>query len=436
MLNAKTQLPFYYDDFHFMPLAGRGPDGALPVWGWGEKSDFFFQEGHFEKWLSELRQVLSESSQVELEYQLNCLTLESLPHFLTHYLEFKKNHPQLNLYFKIEEHPSYLQLTLPQEWHSWLQDALNLEFEGKDQLIELTSNLPDGNSSEQLLAAFYYSVILKRPKTSVIKTFPRSLNLVKKSAEAFLKINPRSLLSAHTQDAVLSSSLLGPKIQEFFSTEIPGLKTREAKQEFLDLFLGVKDHIKCAHSDYEMMVILLELLKLPTDKAGILLEAGVFKGGSTIRLSLAADLLGRKLLAYDSFQGLPAHQETSPHLLYPPGTYLGSKEEVEANLKRYGRPEVVTLVEGWFDRTLPGLNQAVAMAFLDVDLATSTAECLKAIWPNLVEGGVIFSHDAHFQAVNELLHSHSFWENHFQQTPPRIEKIPGSSNLVKISVNK
>ena len=39
------------------------------------------------------------------------------------------------------------------------------------------------------------------------------------------------------------------------------------------------------------------------------MEAGCFKGGSTAKFSIAAKIAGRRLYVFDSFQGIPAHNE-------------------------------------------------------------------------------------------------------------------------------
>ena len=101
-------------------------------------------------------------------------------------------------------------------------------------------------------------------------------------------------------------------------------------------------------------------------------------------------------------------------------------------LNAYGKPECVELIEGWFHETMPKLTEKVVMAFIDVDLASSTKDCLLSIWPKLIEEGVIFSHDAHFEQVDHLLNSVEFWKSNFNELPPKIEKVLGSKNLVKI----
>jgi O-methyltransferase len=351
----------------------------------------------------------------------------------------------MELNFVIGDLPPYLKLNMLDDGgKNWLNEGLAFMTSQsgfspaeikqlKDVLALKQEPISGDNAKEQMLATFYYSAIMKRAQYPATKLFPKALGLIKKSAEAFLSIHPKRFQANLEQTPTDNyQKLLDQKIRDFLLLDTPALKDLD-KEEFLFNFLTIKDHVPCAHNDLEMLEIILELLKLDESIPGVIIEAGVFKGGSTVRLSNVCALLGRKLLAFDSFQGLPEHNESSPNMLYPAGTYLGAKEEVLRNLNLYGKPDSVELIEGWFKATLPGLTAEVAMAFLDVDLASSTQECLKYIWPRLVKGGVVFSHDINFVPVDNLLHSQLFWESEFQQSVPKIERFPGSHNLIRIT---
>jgi O-methyltransferase len=78
------------------------------------------------------------------------------------------------------------------------------------------------------------------------------------------------------------------------------------------------------------------------------LEAGCFKGGSTAKLSLGAQLSGRKLLVFDAFEGLPDPVTEQEKLGFSKGAYEGSLEEVQKNVHAYGAIEVCEFFPGWF----------------------------------------------------------------------------------------
>src|SRR5262249_44093347 len=58
----------------------------------------------------------------------------------------------------------------------------------------------------------------------------------------------------------------------------------------------VHAHIQCAHTHAEMVRIVRQAFELPRDRAGCIVEAGCFKGGSTAKLSIVAAAVGRKLV--------------------------------------------------------------------------------------------------------------------------------------------
>ena len=142
---------------------------------------------------------------------------------------------------------------------------------------------------------------------------------------------------------------------------------------------------------------------------GVVVEAGCFKGGSTAKFSLIANLTGRELMVFDSFEGLP--DNTEPHtedvagnpIWFGAGNYAGALEEVKANITRYGRIDCCRFIKGWFDDTLPTFKEPVAAAYLDVDLASSTATCIRYLYPIVMPGGFLASQDGHLPLVIDVL---------------------------------
>ncbi len=120
--------------------------------------------------------------------------------------------------------------------------------------------------------------------------------------------------------------------------------------------------------------------------SGGVLECGVFKGGSTCCLSHICDYLGIQLFAADSFQGLPDGDD-----YYEKGDFRGDLQEVQDNLKKYGKPKTVTWIKGWFSESLQGFNEQLMLIWLDVDLRQSVIDVLDNCFDCLGEHGVIFS---------------------------------------------
>jgi predicted O-methyltransferase YrrM len=115
--------------------------------------------------------------------------------------------------------------------------------------------------------------------------------------------------------------------------------------------------------------------------AGLALEFGVFKGTTINHLARLAP--GRRLHGFDSFTGLPENWKGARYsaVNFDRG---GKKPKVAAN---------VTLIEGWFDKTLPQFlaREAGPIAFLhvDCDIYSSTKTVLDLTAPRLAPGAVI-----------------------------------------------
>lgn len=164
-------------------------------------------------------------------------------------------------------------------------------------------------------------------------------------------------------------------------------------------FGRVERFVPCPHSVVELARIARAIAQR-RNAEGDVVECGCFKGGSTARLSLVCRELGRKLVVFDSFEGLPepeawdiCHEIARPRR-FVRGEYHGTLEEVRANVSRYGDIEVCEFVPGWFASTMADSTpEQVVVAFVDADLVASTREALDRLWPRLVAGGIIFVHD-------------------------------------------
>jgi len=119
--------------------------------------------------------------------------------------------------------------------------------------------------------------------------------------------------------------------------------------------------------------------------SGKVLECGVFKGGSTCCLSHICDYLGLELIAADSYAGLP-----DGDAFYGKGDFKGGLEEVKNNIEKFGKPEVVTYVKGWFADSLRDFNEPLMLIWLDVDLKKSVIDVLSSTFHCLADNGVIF----------------------------------------------
>jgi len=147
---------------------------------------------------------------------------------------------------------------------------------------------------------------------------------------------------------------------------------------------------------------------------GDVIECGTYKGGSASNLSLACKMAGKKLLLFDSFEGLPQND------WYDRGEFAGNTDEVMKNIKKYGDIACCEFYKGWFEETLPSLNRPIMLAWLDVDLPESLHTCVLNIWRNLVDGGYIFIDECMDTNYSALFYSEKWWDKYFSCKPPGL----------------
>ncbi|WP_232702536.1 TylF/MycF/NovP-related O-methyltransferase [Halobacterium wangiae] len=179
----------------------------------------------------------------------------------------------------------------------------------------------------------------------------------------------------------------------------------------------------------EHLTIATKILELPADTEGSIVECGCYKGGSTANLSLVASACGRQLDVFDSFEGMPEPSERDEaHVLveseqvhtYSENSWRASLEEAQANVAAYGDPSVCTFHRGYFEETLPEFEADCALVFLDVGLRDSAETCIEHLWPALVDGGYLFTHDVKHIEISSLFFDADWWRRHLDTEPPGL----------------
>lgn len=209
---------------------------------------------------------------------------------------------------------------------------------------------------------------------------------------------------------ILNSKLIHPAYKlGFFRKYSLGLKMAFNKLR-IPTGTSYKSHLAMA----------LKILETPPDVAGAIVECGSWQGGSSANLSMICKLTNRKLIIFDSFEGLPESQEIDRQGFYETGDYCGSLETVQNNIKRFGEYDVCEFRKGWFENTLPDLNEPVLLAFIDVDLELSLETCVRYIWPNLTEQGYMFIDEYVGLDYCAIFWSEEYWKRVFNRTPPGL----------------
>jgi O-methyltransferase len=172
-----------------------------------------------------------------------------------------------------------------------------------------------------------------------------------------------------------------------------------------------------------------EILSIPPDSKGDLIECGCFQGKSTCFLSILAKITSRRLLVCDSFEGLPPESGDMKYTAkyhghiaqYAKGDFSCSLSVVQSNIKQFGNLEVCEFVKGFFSESLKNIkNKKFVFAFIDVDLISSTKECLLYIWPNLLENGKIFNDDMGVVEIEKLYFNDAWWQENFKENSPGV----------------
>ncbi len=201
------------------------------------------------------------------------------------------------------------------------------------------------------------------------------------------------------------------------------------REEIVRRFEKIDESVPIASTPVEGLMLAEIMLSL--DCPGDVVECGCFSGGSSAKLSIVAEVTGRKLVVCDSFEGLPEvdednlndfHARRSSDWVTPwtAGRYASRMEQVQDNVRQYGCVDVCSFVKGWFCDSLTDENlpQCVAMAFVDVDIASSARDCIVPLWPLMPEKSVFVSHDVAYIKVMQTFYDRDLWENVLKDWPP------------------
>jgi O-methyltransferase len=152
---------------------------------------------------------------------------------------------------------------------------------------------------------------------------------------------------------------------------------------------------------------------------GALVDCGVWNGGSTALLSAGAP--SREVYAFDSFEGLPPSDEQldGEHSVDREGWCLGVQDNVRDALRRFGSPERLHIVKGWFEDTFPVEVESIgpiAVLHADGDWYASVRLTLETFYDRISPGGFVAVDDYGVwsgarQAVDEFRESRAIAEH-------------------------
>jgi O-methyltransferase len=128
---------------------------------------------------------------------------------------------------------------------------------------------------------------------------------------------------------------------------------------------------------------------------GALVDCGVWNGGSSIILGVAAPK--RRVWAFDSFEGLPEPgPEDGARSAGLAGDCRGAEEKLRAGFEAMADPARLEVRKGWFEDTLrPAAEEVgpVALLHCDGDWYESVRLTLDVFLPLVVPGGFVLIDD-------------------------------------------
>lgn len=170
-----------------------------------------------------------------------------------------------------------------------------------------------------------------------------------------------------------------------------------------------------------------ELFKATLGLHGAIVECGVFKGCSLVRLALLRELhgnpLAKPIIGFDTFGEFPDTQHEDDKA--PREKFIGNAgnqsiaaEQLRAVLREARCDRAVDLVEGDICETVPRYCQQhpelrISLLNLDVDIREPAVVVLEHLFPRVVSGGVVMLDDygifpGETQAVDEYLQDHGY----------------------------
>jgi O-methyltransferase len=185
---------------------------------------------------------------------------------------------------------------------------------------------------------------------------------------------------------------------------------------------------------YTLETLLRELPRVD----GAIIECGTYRGATLLGMTHLMVTRGLKPRTYglDSFEGFPdprpedAQADGSMHADVHRGAL--SDTSYEGLLRRIdllGWSDRITVIKGFFDRTLPQLaHEKFTVAHLDCDLYESYIECLAFVYPRMLPGGVIVLDDYRLPA-NVYPGADRAVDEFFASKPEKPERLPGPKGL-------
>jgi len=192
--------------------------------------------------------------------------------------------------------------------------------------------------------------------------------------------------------------LSSPKSKLIFTLLTKAISSQFEPKIKEELSYYVKHHFELEDlQDGLDMGNLLTFVKETDNLEGDILELGTYKCGTTIMIARFLKKIGskRKVIGCDAFMGLPYEDKHSSRQNATGMFSDVTLEKVLEKIKKFGVDDKITIIEGFFEETLPKFlsGKKFSMILVDCDLYDSTKFSLEFVYPRLVKGGMIMFDD-------------------------------------------
>ena len=192
-------------------------------------------------------------------------------------------------------------------------------------------------------------------------------------------------------------------------------------------------HYQCDTHRFQKLFARAELVRMISELPGDIIDAGAFKGTSTLQFAHALETYQpnsrSRVLSFDTFDETfprtrPDEQSTAEHHMQ---TYEASAyESLCAAIEQHGLEHRIEIVRGDIVDTLPALmtdrpGLRVSLLHCDLDVYAPTVTTLESVWPRLVRGGIAVFDEYAVDAWGESDAVDEFFDT--LEHPPRLQML-------------
>lgn len=211
-----------------------------------------------------------------------------------------------------------------------------------------------------------------------------------------------------------------------------GADTEFQRSRLVMLFETIDKNVKCEHSPAEAYYQADYILRKQHIQ-GPIVEFGCYAGGMSCKLSHVAEIVDKKLILFDSFQGLPKDAIYQPYEKnlaflgqFKKNQFSCSLVQAQINLQKYGMFFLCEFVEGIIEETLPAKNINPAHVFIDVDIIETAKFIIENIY-NKTNCKTIFTHEACLVDYVDAITDDGWWEETIKKPKPvRGSQVQGN----------